>query len=332
MDRIKSLLRNRDFLLTLAVGLGLFAGQGATWTEKAVIPALALVMTLSTMGVSGRLFLSPRKLLMPALVGIGMNYGVLGGLILGLDALFVPEGPLRDGFILVAAVPPAIAVIPFTVILQGNSAYILIATIGCYLGALVLTPLITVGILGASFVDPKKILTIMGELIFIPLFLSRILLWTKMAQRLEPVKGIITNWSFFIVIYTIIGLNQPLIFSSPSTILPAALIALIYTFFLGLAIEKIGRLFRLDSKTLTVLVLLGTHKNTGLAAGLALALFNEKTAVPAAVSTIFMLGFFIWLSSQRRGSQRASVDWGTRDGNDKKTEENRRKGKSHEKN
>ena len=51
---------------------------------------------------------------------------------------------------------------------------------------------------------------------------------------------------------------------------------------------------------MTSLILLGTQKNTGLAAGLALALFSEKTAVPATVSTIFMIVYIIWLSLQQR--------------------------------
>jgi len=44
----------------------------------------------------------------------------------------------------------------------------------------------------------------------LPLLVSRVLLWTSMAARLEPIKGTITNWSFFVVTYTIVGLNQEL--------------------------------------------------------------------------------------------------------------------------
>jgi hypothetical protein len=48
------------------------------------------------------------------------------------------------------------------------------------------------------------------------------------------------------------------------------------------------------------MVLLATQKNTGLAAGLALTLFSEKTAGPATISTIFMLVYMIWLSVRQR--------------------------------
>ena len=284
----------------MALTLGLLSGGGARWTEKSILPALALVMTLSTMGVSGSIFLSPRKLVVPALVGIAVNYGVLGSLLLGASSLFIGEEALRNGFVIMTAVPPAIAVIPFSFILEGNQTFALIATIGCYLGALILTPLIALHFLGAAFGDPGKVATIMIELILLPLLLSRVLLWTHWAGRIDPFKGTITNWSFFLVTYTIVGLNRQLFFDRPMALVPPALIALASTFLMGWVIEWVSRLIRVDSKTMISLVLLGTQKNTGLAAGLALTLFSEKTAVPATITTIFMLVYMIWLSLRRR--------------------------------
>ena len=307
IHKIYRLLRSRDFLLILAILLGLLWGHGAQWTQKIVIPALAVVMTLSTMGVSGSVFRSPRALLVPALVGLAMNYGVLGSVLFGLNALLIREEALRAGFIIMMAVPPAIAVIPFTFLLDGDSTFSLIATIGCYLGALIIMPLITLGFLGAGFVDRVKLITIMLELILVPLIFSRILLRSGMSGRIEPVKGAITNWSFFLVTYTIVGLNRTIFLSQPLSLLPAAAIALTATFFLGFVIEGLSRIFGVDSKKMTSLVLLGTHKNTGLAAGLALALFSEKTAVPATVSTIFMIVYIIWLSLKRRWATNPNV-------------------------
>jgi len=300
VERVIRLLRNRDFILIMALTSGLLSGGGARWTEKAILPALALVMTLSTMGVPGNIFLSPRKLAVPALIGIALNYGILGSLLLGTSRLFIGDEALRDGFVIMTAVPPAIAVIPFSVILNGNQTFALIATIGCYLGALILTPAIALQFLGEAFGDPGKIATIMIELILLPLLLSRVLLWMRWAERIDPFKGTITNWSFFLVTYTIVGLNRHLFFERPMALILPALIALASTFLMGWVIEWIGRLMRIDSKTIISLVLLGTQKNTGLAAGLALTLFSEKTAVPATITTIFMLVYMIWLSFRQR--------------------------------
>jgi BASS family bile acid:Na+ symporter len=57
-----------------------------------------------------------------------------------------------------------------------------------------------------------------------------------------------------------------------------------------------------DPKKIISLVLLGTNKNTGLAAGLALALFGDRTALPATVSTIFMIVYIVWLGFKQRKS------------------------------
>jgi bile acid:Na+ symporter, BASS family len=296
----KRLMRNRDFLLVMALLLGLFWGQGAKWTERTVIPVLGLVMTLATMGVPGSIFLSPGKMLRPALWGIALNYGVLGSLILALSGLFITDGDLWAGFVIMTAVPPAVAVIPFSVILNGNQPLALIGTIGCYLAALGITPLIAYLFLGDAFGNPMKIVTIMVELILVPLVLSRILIWTGRVKKLEPLRGPLINWSFFLIVYTIIGLNRQLFFDRPGALILPAGIALASTFLLGWGIEKIARWRGADSQTITTMVLLGTHKNTGLAAGLALSLFSEKTALPATITTIFMLVYIIRLSLRQR--------------------------------
>ncbi len=300
MVNLQRLLRNRNIILFSALLLGLLWGEVAQWTEAAVLPVLALVMTLSTIGVSGDTFRSPRSLLVPSLNAIAMNFALLGGFILGLNVLLIRDEAFRIGFILLAAVPPAVAVIPFTGFLNGNSAFSLVGTIGCYLGALIITPLITLGLLGSSFVEPIKLLTIMVELIIVPLILSRILIGTGIAVRIEPLRGVITNWGFFLLSYTIVGLNRPVFLEQPLSLIPVALIAFASTFLLGFAIEKLGGLFRIDPKTLTSLVLLGTLKNYGLAGGLALTLFNERTAIPATVSVVLMTAYIIWLGVKRR--------------------------------
>jgi BASS family bile acid:Na+ symporter len=293
------LLRNRDFILILSLILGLAAGGGAPYLEPAVLPLLAVVMTLATMGVKGAVFQSPRALAIPALVGILMNFGVLGGALLGLKALLIGNEAFARGFIILAVVPPAVAVIPFTGLLQGNSSYSLVGAIGCYLAALFITPLAAVALLGTNVVQPGKLLIILLELILAPLGLSRLLLWTGASRRLEPVKGTITNWSFFLITYTIVGLNRELFLYQTLSLAPVVFIAMASTFFLGAIIQAVGKLLRLEPATVVSLVLLGTLKNYALAGGLALTLFDQSTALPAAVSTVFMIVYIIWMGFQK---------------------------------
>jgi BASS family bile acid:Na+ symporter len=301
MDRFIRLLRSRDFILILGLGLGLLWGEGARWTNPLTLPLLAVAMTLSVMGIPAAIFHSPRSLVRPALSGVAITYLVLSGLILGMSSLFIRDRNLWNGFVLIAAVPPGVAVIPFTFVLNGNSFFSLVATMGAYLGALIITPLFALWFLGTAFINPAKLLLIMVELILLPLALSQVLVRTGASRRIEPFKGTITNWSFFVVTYTIVGLNRQVFLDQPLSLLPVALIAVSTTFLLGWAIERIGSRFRIDPTTRTSLVLLGTIKNYGLAGGLSLALFSRETAVPATVSTIFMTVYIIWLGMKIRG-------------------------------
>jgi BASS family bile acid:Na+ symporter len=292
--------RNRDIILILSVFCGLLLGQGATWTKPLVLPALAVVMTLSTMGVKGEALRSGQGWWRPVLSGLLLNYVMLGGVLLGLSYVMISEAAIRDGFVLLVAVPPAIAVIPFTDFLKGDTAFSLLGTVACYLGALVITPFITLAFFGTGFIEPWSLIIIIAELILVPLILSRILLRSSLGRRLDSVKGTITNWSFFLVMYTIVGFNREFFFTRPLILLPVAVIAVASTFILGGLIEKVGRFMNIDRPTLTSLVLLGTLKNYGIAGGLALTLFSRKTALPAAVSSVFMIVYIIWLDLKKR--------------------------------
>jgi len=140
----------------------------------------------------------------------------------------------------------------------------------------------------------------MVELIIIPLILSRILLYTSVASRIATVKGSLINWSFFIVVYTVVGLNRKVFISRPLSLIPAAIITVMITFLLGFVIERIAQFLRIDPKIVISMILLGTSKNAGFAAGLALALFDEQTAIPSTIKTIFMLSYIILLDLKKR--------------------------------
>jgi BASS family bile acid:Na+ symporter len=164
-------------------------------------------------------------------------------------------------------------------------------------------PLSALLFFGSGIIDPMKLVVIMLELILLPLIASRLLLRIGMASRLDSIKGPVTNWSFFLLTYTIVGLNRDLILNQPLSLSPVVFIALLSTFLLGWGIEKVATLFHVPKKILTSLVLLGTLKNYGLAGGLALALFSKKTSVPATVSAVFMIVYIIWLEFRVRGNR-----------------------------
>lgn len=300
MNMVAKLLRDRNVIMLTGVVIGLAWGGGAAWTEPLTLPGLAVVMTLSTMGISGSLFRPIGNVMGQLLAGIVMSYPVFAGVVLPLAFIFVRDPALRTGFVLLAAVPPAIAVIPFSLFLKGNPAFSVIGTIGAYLGGLVIMPLITICFIGANFLNPFKVVLILGELIIVPLVVSRILMWTRVDTYLQPIKGTIVNWSFCIFTYTVVGLNRDVFLHRPGSLLSVTIIAVASMFVLGWIIEKAARLTRLSREDTTTLVLLGTLKNYGVAGGIALALFSKEAAMPSTVSAVVMILYVVWLEYRKR--------------------------------
>jgi len=299
MTLFSNLLTNRNFIFLLALGLGILLPQAANLAKPLTLPALALVLTLSTMAVSNSILRSPRELFLPAIAGIAMSYLLLGNVIIALSTAIIREDNLWKGFVLMAAVPPAIAVIPFSVILKGNVRYALFGTVGAYLGGLLLLPLIVIGLIGARVIDPLDLVIILLLLVVLPLLLSRFLIWKGWNLKLEPQKGAITNWLFFLVLYTSTGLNRDILTSLPGSLLPVALIAFASTFLLGFLIKWVGRFLKVSDDILTSLILLGTLKNYGIASGLALTFLSRESVLPATVGTFFMIFYVMWLDFRR---------------------------------
>ena len=171
---------------------------------------------------------------------------------------------------------------------------------GAYLGALAIIPLIFLRLLGSATLDPYKLLMIILELIVLPFAVSRLLIRRGWNKRLEPSRGAFTNWSFFVVLYTMIGLNHHIILDGSTTLVTVALPSIMTMFILGFLIDWVCSLFRIPPDARTSLVLLGTLKNQALAGGLALTLFTGAASLHAAVSSMVMIVYVIWLDFKKR--------------------------------
>jgi BASS family bile acid:Na+ symporter len=292
----KRVFKHTGFILTMAVIIGLSFNQGAYWTKHAVTSILGLVMTLSLLSISTRIFKEFRKWLVPMVLAIVLNFGVLGGTFIGLAALLIHEYELWTGFVLIAAVPPAVAVIPYTYHLDGNTSLSLVGSIAAYLSALLITPLLSISLLGTNFIEPSKLLIILTELIIAPLIVSRVIRLSRVLPALEKHRGIAVNWGFFVVVYTIIGLNRDAFLGQPLTLLRVSAIAFTSTFILTYLINYAAKLLGVGKPDRISLILLGTRKNYGMASAVCLAFFGARAAIPTAVAIAFAIAQFIWLT------------------------------------
>jgi len=301
MTIIGRLLRNRNLILLLAIVLGLSLGKPvAAWTAPAVLPLLALVMTLSATNVTSREFTSLKEMPRSIMLSLLLNYVVMGGLTLLLAWWLIRDSDLWAGFIVLATVPPAVAVVPFSYVLGGNTSFSLIGMTAAYLAALVIMPGVMALFLGTGFFDPMELLIILGELILVPIVFSRILLATGLSKRINPWRGTIVNWSFFVALFTIVGLNREAFFSEFDILVRIIIIAVSISFLLGFSIDLGTRALRVSREDKISIMLMGTMKNYGLASGILLALLGERAAIPASICVVFGILHIVWLGFRFR--------------------------------
>ncbi|TFF91825.1 hypothetical protein EU546_08140 [Candidatus Thorarchaeota archaeon] len=300
MQRLVNLLRDRNFILLLSLVLGLSLHQGAKWTDGLLLPVLIFVMTISMTNISRAILQNPRRWVKPIMMSLTVNYLLLGGTMISLAYMLGLSEPYLTGFIVLASAPPAIAVVPFTHFLGGDPDYSLVGFTSCYLGAFIVTPLTLSVFLGSQPGFHVRILTLLAELIVIPFVLSRVLILYSVDEKIEPYKGTLVNWSFFVIVYTIVGLNNEVFLSDPLSLVPLAVIVACGTFVMGYVAERIGEWLEVGPDKTMSLVLLGTSKNSGFAAGLAITLFSVESTVPSTITTVFMLLYFIFLDLKKR--------------------------------
>jgi len=260
----------------------------------ALMPVMAVNMTLSTISITNRDLASIKSNPRPLLISLLLSYAILGGIMLLMARWLINDSELWAGFVTLAAIPPAISATVISYILGGDTVFPLIGTTGAYLVALGLTPAIMILLLGSSYLNPARLLLILAQLIVIPLIISRVFLSTGLAENIAKWRDTALNWVFAIAIYIIIGVNRQVFFQQLDILLIVAIIAATTTFGLGYAIEFITRRLHLDQPTRISWITMGTKKNTGLASAIALAFLSPRAAFPAAIVTVFDILTIVW--------------------------------------
>ena len=284
-----SLLKNSSFILVLSILFGFIWPGPARSSEILITPVLMLMMTFSLTDVNLSASTLGQVSLRNSILGLALNYCLLSGLILLLSYNLEDEA-LRQGFIVMAAVPPAIAVLPMTRTLLGDVSLSLYSEAVSYLASLVLMPAIIYAFTRQTGISLIYLVQISLLLILLPALASRVV----RRIPIDPVLPI--NLGFFLVTYTVIGLNQGVLWGNIGSV---SWIALARTLGIGSAIYAAARLGGSDRSHAISYTLLGSYKNLGLAAAVSLTLFGPEAGIPAAFSVLAETGFFILLSIAR---------------------------------
>jgi BASS family bile acid:Na+ symporter len=220
---------------------------------------------------------------------------MLGGVILLLAKWFITDYEIWVGFVALAFVPPATAVVPFSYALGGDVSFSLIGMTGAYLAALIIMPVGLAYLLGSQIFNPLSLLLILGELIVIPIIVSRVLLYLKVSRYIERYRGVIVNWSLAVITFSIIGVNRQAFISDFDVLIKTSVIAFATTFLLAYLLEVGARALRLKHETTVSIIMMGTTKNWSMAGGLLLAFYSERAAIPSSIFVFFAIFMIVWL-------------------------------------
>jgi BASS family bile acid:Na+ symporter len=224
-----------------------------------------------------------------------LNFVLQGAAMLIPARLLLPERELWVGFVISAAAPPGAAVIPFTAITGGDMSFSLLGTVGGYLASLVITPAMLMLLVGESGVDPLRLVTILVQLVLVPLLASRLVLASPLKEPIARWRGKIVNWAFALVLFTIIGLNREVFFSEPRLVTLVSLVHVFRSFGLAVVLHAVLKRRQVEHPSRMSYLLMATLKNGGFAAATALALFGERAAVPNGVAAAIAVPFLLWL-------------------------------------
>lgn len=294
------IILNRNFILILAVVLGLLIGDWATFLKEYTFYILAIVMTFSTTGISTKAMFPLKEMFVPMLLGSFLNYVVFGVVIISLSYWLMPTPELFLGFVVIASTPPGVAVIPFSHILDGDLKYAIVGTLGAFISSLFFAPLI-VGLFSnvEGGIDPLQLFITMVQLVLLPLLISRFLLWKPIKPTIEKVRGRIVDWGFALIIFTAVGLNRQVFFSNFDILLLVSLVLFIGIFGLGWFYEWFSKKIGISAPVAVTQNLLVTIKSSGFAVVTALTLFGTEAAIPSAVMAIFVLMYLLYLSIRK---------------------------------
>lgn len=280
--------RNFPFMVGAGLVIGLATGGFPPEISGLVQQgALIVAMAFSLTEISFR-SVSPGAELRGLALATAMSYGVLGTLVIAFG-LLDPDPQIRSGWVLMGAVPPAIAVVPITSLLRGNVRRALLSDAVLYFAGLAAVPGLT--LLFLREIVPVQTLALQTFLLIgVPIVVSRLLRAWKPVDEARPVAVCV---SFFVLVLAIAGSTRSTLLGSPSVAAGLSLLAFVRTFGLGLLIFAVTRLLGTPRETRIAAITFGGFKNLGLTVVLAFTVFGPLASLPAITALIFET---VWMS------------------------------------
>lgn len=292
------LFTNRNFLFIVGIVLGFVLGDRTVILKDFTPYIIGFILAVSTSGFKFRSFIPIFRNIGPVVSCILLNYLIYGLLLLLLAYIFAPSQDIWIGYVVIAATPPAVAIIPFAANLNGDLRFAISGVFGGNLLGILITPIIFFIFVGDNVVSHLSLMDILLKMLIIPIFVSRLFRIRRIYPFFEKYRGIMVDYGFLVIAMTVIGLSRNLIFENPDLIRYPLMIFLFIMFFLGGLFKYILSRYYPDKEVIVTLSLMLTVKNAGFAAVVALSLFeNNLVAIPAAILSVLLPVFYMFEST-----------------------------------
>lgn len=286
--KIRKLLSGVSLYLLSGFFLGLIVGDPTGQSGTISMIALGAMMTLSMAEIRIDRAAFGNEL-SKGLIPAAMCFGVLTPVFLLASVFF--EGDFRTGWIMAAAMPAGVMIVPYASMLRSNMKLALYGELSIYLIAIIATPVIASVAIGAS-VSFFELFWILLVLILVPLGLSRAVISIKLDDRIRTRTLNFIMLFFFMIV---VGANRAVFFEDLQIVVMLIFASFATIFGTGLLLDRL--LFSMDKPRRKTLTMFGTIKNTGLAIAICLTIFPEEAAMPATMLVIFEMLWVIFLVS-----------------------------------
>jgi BASS family bile acid:Na+ symporter len=283
------ILDNSKVVVLICLLLGMLLPSVATRMKLLLLPFLVLTMTFSLKDVHlGHITKKNFRFIIKL---VGMNFIFYSGLLIVLAFIFIKNPHHRNGFILLAAMPPAIGVIPLSYILKTDIKTSILTELTAYVVSILYSPLL-IWFFFSKTVNIWFFIQIFLSMLILPMILAQLLTRLKVDMRHHYTHRIV-NLAYGLSFFIIVGMNLGELKRNPGALVPILLVSIMVTFVAGLMVFIAVKNRKRKTQFDILYVLFGTFKNGGLVAAIAILMFNSQTTVPIVIKGI-IVPFYIF--------------------------------------
>ncbi|MCF8338736.1 MAG: hypothetical protein K9I74_12235 [Bacteroidales bacterium] len=291
---LEKLLTSRNFILVLGITLGLIFGEEVAFLENYTPYIIGAILAVSISSLRFRELLPLKKNLKPIGVTVLVNYFIYGAIVLTLANLFISSEAFKLGFVVIAATPPAIAVIPFSINLKGDAQFSIVGIVGGNIAGIVLAPVIIMIFSAQGAIDPMAVVTLILKMLAVPMLVSRLLRIKPVHGFIEKHRSILIDYGFLLVAMTVIGITRSLLFNNTLEAIIPFLIVVFMMFGLGYLFQVYLNARRIDPHLIISNKLILVMKNAGFASVMAMGLFEDPHVVlPSAILSVMLPVYYL---------------------------------------